>query len=290
MQKELSKCQVHWMEYMSQYDCSINYINSNDNCVTDALSQSPDTINDCSNIVTSIFEIQSDPSFVQDIKDGYHKDPWCKALATDLTQGMTDSKLGIMSKNRLIFIGQHLIILKHKDLWESLFCLTYNNLGHFGTDKSYNMLCNNFYWPNMQRDLVNTYVPSCTNCQQNRNTTSKPGGPLHPLPVPNKWFNSVAINFVGPLTKDDGFNAIVTMTNRLNANIQLAPCKTDMTAEEFVTIFFDKWFCENGLPLELITDHDKLFVSHLWKALMKLTGINHKMSMAYHPQTDGTSE
>lgn len=113
----------------------------------------------------------------------------------------------------------------------------------------------------MHKDLINTYVPSCSDCQRNENTTSKPGGPLHPLPVPNKQFNSVAIDFIGPLPKDNGFNSIVTMTDRLNTDIQLALCKTDMTAQNYATIFFDKWFCENGCPLELITDRDKLFVS-----------------------------
>jgi hypothetical protein len=93
----------------------------------------------------------------------------------------------------------------------------------------------------------------------------------------------VAINFVGPLPKDDGFNAIVTMTDRLGANIQIAPCNSNITAKEFATIFFDKWFCENGCPHELITDQDKLFVSRFWKALMALSGIKHKMSTAFHP-------
>jgi len=227
---------------------------------------------------------------VQDIKDRYHNNPRCKALTTNLTQGMTDNKLGITSWNSLIFIGQCLIILKHKDLQELLFCLAHDNLGHFGTDKSYNALCNDFYWPNMQKDLVNAYVPSCTDCQWNKNTMSKPRGPLHPLPIPDKWFDSIAIDFMEPLPKDDGFNAIITMTDRLNANIQLAPCKTNMTVEEFATVFFDKWFCKNGLPLKLITNHDKLFVSHFWKALMKLTGIKHKMSIAYHPQMDRASK
>jgi hypothetical protein len=100
----------------------------------------------------------------------------------------------------------------------------------------------------------------------------------------------VAIDFVGPLPKDDGFNAIVTMTDRLGADIQIAPCNSNITAKEFATIFFDKWFCENGCPRELITDRDKLFVSRFWKALMTLSGIKHKMSTAFHPQTDRSSE
>jgi hypothetical protein len=55
-------------------------------------------------------------------------------------------------------------------------------------------------------------------------------------------------------------------------------------------IFFDEWYCENGLPLEIISDRDKLFLSKFWQALHKLTGVKLKMSTVYHPQSDGASE
>lgn len=142
----------------------------------------------------------------------------------------------------------------------------------------------------MHKHLIEAYVPSCTDCQRNKNQTTKPAGPLHPVPVPDKHFDLVAIDFIGPLPKDDGFDCIVTMMDRLGIDIQIALCNTNMTAEDFASIFWDRWFCENGCPEELITDHDKLFVSQFWKALMKLSGIKHKMSTAFHPQMDGSSE
>jgi hypothetical protein len=110
------------------------------------------------------------------------------------------------------------------------------------------------------------------------------------LPVLDAHFDSVAIDFIGPLPKDEGFNTIVTMTDRHGADIQITACKSDMSAEDFVFLFFNKWYCENGCPLEIISDWDKPFISKFWKALMKLTGIHHKFSTAYHPQTDGSSE
>jgi hypothetical protein len=55
-------------------------------------------------------------------------------------------------------------------------------------------------------------------------------------------------------------------------------------------LFFTHWYCENGLPLELISDRDHLFVSRFWRALTKLTGVKHAMSTSYHPETDGSSE
>jgi hypothetical protein len=77
------------------------------------------------------------------------------------------------------------------------------------------------------------------------------------------------------------------MTDHLGADVQLAACMTRTTAEEFANIFFNTWYCENRCPWEIISDRDKLFVSRFWKALMKLTGIKHKVSTAYHPETDG---
>jgi hypothetical protein len=100
----------------------------------------------------------------------------------------------------------------------------------------------------------------------------------------------VAIDFVGPLPKDDRFDTIISMTDRLGADIQLSACRSDMSAEDFAYVFFDKWYCENGCPLEIISDWDKLFILKFWWALMKLMGIQHKLSMAYHPQTDGSLE
>ena len=51
-----------------------------------------------------------------------------------------------------------------------------------------------------------------------------------------------------------------------------------------------KWYCKNGLPLELISNQDKLFMSHFWHHLTLLMGIKHKASTSYHPQSDGLSE
>jgi len=66
--------------------------------------------------------------------------------------------------------------------------------------------------------------------------------------------------------------------------------RTDIMAEDLALVFFNNWYCENGLPKEIISDRDKLFVSKFWQALHKLTGVKLKLSSAYHPETDGSSE
>jgi hypothetical protein len=145
-------------------------------------------------------------------------------------------------------------------------------------------------WISPYTDLLNSYIPSCIDCQHGKGSTSKLVGPLHPLPIPKHHGNSIAINFVGPLPLDDGFDCIVTIMDHLSADISVAPTHMNITAEHFTAQFFNLWYCENGLPLNIVSDHDKLFISKFWKALCKLTGVQLKMSSIYHPETDGSSE
>ena len=42
--------------------------------------------------------------------------------------------------------------------------------------------------------------------------------------------------------------------------------------------------------LHLISDRDPIFMLDVWTMLHKLTGVKLKMSTAYHPQTNGSSE
>jgi hypothetical protein len=61
-------------------------------------------------------------------------------------------------------------------------------------------------------------------------------------------------------------------------------------AEDLAVIFFYKWYCKNGLPLEIVLNCDKLFMSKFWQVLHKLIGIKLKMSMVYHSESDGVSK
>lgn len=80
------------------------------------------------------------------------------------------------------------------------------------------------------------------------------------------------------------------MTDILNSDIRLIPACTSLTAQQLVDLFFDNWYCENSLPLEIVSDQDKLFLSHFWRALHARMGIKIKLSTAYHPEMDGSSE
>lgn len=285
-QKDLSRRQARWQEFLSHYNHQIIYIKGEDNTIADALSRLPDTVDDIPiTPVASMHCVETDPLLLQSILAGYKSDPFCVKLVNN-----TDSIPGLTIRDKLLYVGDRLVIPRVGTLREDLFRLTHDNLGHFGFDKSYASLRNAYYWPNMRQDLEEAYIPACVKCQRNKSSTKKPPGPLHPLPIPDGCRDSIAIDFIGPLPVDNGFDCIVTITDHLGADVHIAPTHVDVTAERFAAQFFDLWYCENGLLLNIVSDRDKIFVSKFWKALHILTGIKLKMSSAYHPETDGSSE
>lgn len=155
-----------------------------------------------------------DKKLIKKLKDAYETDPWClKLLQT------TDSVPGLVERDGLWFIGERLVVPAGCDMREQIFRMAHDTLGHFGFFKTYNTIRDSYFWPNMRKDLENGYIPGCSECQRNKSSTSKPKGPLHPLPVPDERCDSVALDFIGPLPEDHGHDCILTMTDRLGSEV-----------------------------------------------------------------------
>lgn len=336
-QKNLSRRQARWQEFLAHYDYNITYIKGEDHSPPDSMSRHPITWMEAHQVgaiweattnltrppdhtpATPVAAVQrlhlaADEAWIADVLRGYAEDEWCKRTIDALWDTLARSKVdpsqrsvdaltafkrgwlnehtvnGFTVTDGLLYTKGRLVIPRVHHIREQLFRLAHDSLGHFGADKTYAALRSGYFWPGMRRDVEELYVPGCEHCQRNKNLTRKPAGPLHPLPVPDTRCESVALDFVGPLPEDNGYNCIATITCRLNSDFRLIPTRTDITAEDFARLFFDHWYCENGLPLDIFSDRDKLFVSKFWRALAKLTKVELKMSTSYHPETDGASE
>lgn len=172
------------------------------------------------------------------------------------------SQMEITVRHGLLYIGDHLAIPRVPAIREDLFHLTHDALRHFGIDKFYATLYAAYYWLHVQKELKDIYIPACKDCQQNKAPIKRLSSSLRPLLVSDGCCESVAIDFIGSLPLDNGYNCIVTLTCCLNSDIHLIPAHTDLSAESFAKLFFYEWYCDNGLSLDIVSDCDKLFISH----------------------------
>ena len=67
--------------------------------------------------------------------------------------------------------------------------------GHPGRAKMFNFLDRGYYWKEMRMD-VDRYVPNCHECQRSRSSRHSTFGVFWPLPVPNRSWEDISMDFV----------------------------------------------------------------------------------------------
>ncbi|KAI6660178.1 Gag-pol fusion protein [Oopsacas minuta] len=162
--------------------------------------------------------------------------------------------------------------------------------GHFGRDKTYEKVAARFYWPNMYND-VRKYVAACDICQRVNESGNfiKAKAPLHPIKVDPEVWKMVGVDLIGPLTMTPrGNKYIITMVDYFSKWPE-ADALPDKSAKG-VALFLYKTMCRFGCTQVVISDQGREFVNKVNQELFDLTKTTHRISTAYHPQTNGLVE
>ena len=118
-----------------------------------------------------------------------------------LCEGKTESKLLALrvceNRGGYLWYQKRLYISDYEPLKLRLIQNHYDApaAGHPGQAKTLELLTRSYYWPRMYRD-VDRYLKNCHTCQRARTSWHAPYGILWPLPVPEKAWQDVSIDFV----------------------------------------------------------------------------------------------
>lgn len=229
------------------------------------------------------------PEIIRTIAQGYDRENLFKDWLADPTTAPGVSTIS-HDTHTLLLLDNCLCIPDVDTLREDLMRQAHEGTAaHLGIEKTVEVLREGYFWEGLVGD-VREFVRACHSCQQANASTKKPVGPLHPLPVPRDKFDDIAMDFVGPLPSAGGHDYLLTITDRLTGFIELVPCSTTLNARDLALLFWNCWVSRYGLPLSITSDRDALFTSRFWTTLWDEQGVRLKMSTAFHPQTDGTSE
>ena len=112
--------------------------------------------------------------------------------------------------------------------------------------------------------------------------------PAH-LIAPKSRFQHVHMDIVGPLPVSEGYRYLLTIIDRFSRWPEAFPLR-DIEATTVCLAFVDGWISRFGAPKTLTTDQGSQFESHLFSALLNLTGSHSTRTTAYHPASNGMVE
>jgi transposase InsO family protein len=284
-QSNLNQRQLRWQEKAADYDMEILYKPGKENVVADALSR------------VQINLLCPLPT---------------RSIRTQVINGYKNSPLGNLIKeverrkeptNRYT-IDNSLLYYRTDEFSPWRLCLPdipyrkiviHNNhdlaiAGHSGYIKTYAKIARVYYWPNMGKD-IRKHVQECDACQRTKSANHPPVGKLQPLPIPSRAWESIAMDFVGPLPKSvSGHDMILVIIDRLTKMAIFIATYSTATSKDTAELFLREVFRHHGLPSSIISDRDPRFTAKFWEALQKALGVKLLMSTAEHPQTDGQAE
>ncbi|TDZ13344.1 Transposon Tf2-9 polyprotein [Colletotrichum orbiculare MAFF 240422] len=116
------------------------------------------------------------------------------------------------------------------------------------------------------------------------------------LLIARRPWESISLDFIVKLPKSQEpltgvhYDSVLVIVERLTKYAYFIPYKESSTAEDLAYVFLRTIVSQHGLPQEIVSDRDKLFTSKFWKSLISQLGAKHRLSTAFHPQTDGQTE
>ncbi|KAL0172764.1 hypothetical protein M9458_033075, partial [Cirrhinus mrigala] len=267
--RRLNPRQARWALFLTRFNFSITYRPGSKNIPADALSRqfAPDASADPEPILPS--ELIVSP-IVWEMDQAIQQATLQEPAPPDCPEG----KIYVPRSQRQVLLGT-----AHGT----------PGSGHPGSSRTLSLLKSRYWWPSMHQDTIR-YVQSCSVCAKSNSPRQLPTGKLVPLPIPERPWSHLGIDFITDLPESEGHTCVLVIVDRFSKACKLVPLGGLPTAMETAEHLFHQVFRHYGLPEEIVSDRGPQFTSHVWKAFFKLLGISVNLTSGYHPQTNGQTE
>jgi len=282
--------QQSYVRKLLGFQFRIEYKTGASNKVADALSRVPADWPDCEH-TSALRALVSSPTYgiITQLQKDNASDSFYQTFHEQHAQGLLLYPYTIMN-GVLLHAGRY-VLNPTSSLCDSVISEFHDTPsgGHAGVKRTLVRVAANFYWSGM-RKAVENFVGSCLVCQQIKYSTQVPAGLLQPLPIPEKVWEDVTMDFITGLPPSQGSTVIFVVVDRLSKTAHFGALPTSFTASKVAELFVSLVVRHHGYPRSIVSDRDPVFISTFWRKLFELSGTKLAMSSAYHPQTDGQTE
>jgi hypothetical protein len=191
-----------------------------------------------------------------------------------------------------LLVYQNRLMVPNEDILRTRLCDEFHrpaHRAHPGRGKMRKMIFQQYFWPGM-RLYINRYVGNCSKCKRSRNSRLKPAGLLHPLPIPQKLWQYVIMDFKSFNKDRYGYDAILVVINRLGKRSFFLLTHKTYIAADLAKLYYAFPWRIFGTPETITLDRGPQFVAEFSKKFSKLIGITLQQLTAEHAETNEQTE
>ena len=165
---------------------------------------------------------------------------------------------GLLYKDNKLWVANDLRLDVIREVHDQL------AVGHAGVRRTILLIQQHYFWPKMKRD-VSQYIWNCHVCRQAKAPQDRYNETLKPLPVPQRPWTNITMNFVTGLPECDLKNAILMVVDRLAKERVYIPCSNKdergTNAEATAKMLLHNVWQRHGLLSSVVSDRGPQFVS-----------------------------
>ncbi|GKA27554.1 retrotransposon-related protein [Tanacetum coccineum] len=151
---------------------------------------------------------------------------------------------------------------------------------HSGVKVTTHSMCVLLYWKKMRKHIKH-FMNESSVCQLNKADLAAYPGLLQPLPIPQRVWSKVSMDFIDGLPASKGKTVILVVVDRLSKYSHFIPLSHPYSAIQLAQAFLDNIYKLHGLPKAIVSDRDKVFLSRFWQELFKLLDVSLHMPKKY---------
>ena len=142
------------------------------------------------------------------------------------------------------------VLVKGRNAQEILISEAHSMLAHLGVNKTLDYMCDHVWWKDMVSN-VKAYCETCHICKTSKPNNQKPYGLLNLLSVLTYPWESIGINFIGPLpesgNRDGTYDSLTVVICLLTSMVHLIPSRINYNASQVAKLMFENIYKIHGL-------------------------------------------